>query len=51
MLSEENAEIKELSRTRRPYNLFEAYGIELEYMLVDTQTLNVVPRVDEILSA
>lgn len=32
-------------------HLFEAYGIELEYMLVSAETLDVLPRVDAILSA
>jgi len=32
-------------------HLFEAYGIELEYMLVDCETLEVCPRVDQLLSA
>jgi len=29
--------------------LFEGYGIELEYMLVDAETLDVLPRADEVL--
>ena len=32
-------------------HLFEAFGIELEYMLVSAETLDVLPRVDSILSA
>jgi len=32
-------------------HLFEAYGIELEYMLVDCESLEVCPAVDQLLSA
>ena len=32
-------------------HLFEAFGIELEYMLVSAETLDVLPKVDAILSA
>ncbi|HUO85291.1 MAG TPA: glutamate-cysteine ligase family protein, partial [Thermoanaerobaculia bacterium] len=31
--------------------LFEATGIELEYMLVDRESLAVMPRADEVLAA
>lgn len=31
-----------------PLHLFDAYGIELEYMLVNRATLNIVPAVDRI---
>lgn len=34
---------------RNPLHLFEAYGIELEYMVVDRETLAVRPIVDELL--
>jgi len=34
-----------------PLHLFDAYGVELEYMLVDRDSLNVVPAVDEIFKA
>lgn len=34
---------------RRPLRLFEGYGIELEYMLVDRETLAVLPAADRIL--
>jgi glutamate---cysteine ligase / carboxylate-amine ligase len=34
---------------RRPLRLFEGYGIELEYMLVDRETLAVLPASDRIL--
>lgn len=32
-----------------PYHLFYGYGIELEYMLVDKDTLNVKPLADDLL--
>ena len=32
-------------------HLFEGYGIELEYMIVDAQTLSVLPVADEVLKA
>lgn len=32
-------------------HLFDAFGIELEYMLVDAETLEVSPRADEVLRA
>ncbi len=35
----------------RPLGLFDAYGIELEYMLVDRDTLTVRPAVDHVLAA
>ena len=33
-----------------PYHLFEVYGVELEYMLVDAETLDVRPVADELLA-
>lgn len=33
------------------YHLFEVFGIELEYMLVDNSTLKVAPIVDELICA
>ncbi|MBM3290020.1 MAG: glutamate--cysteine ligase [Candidatus Hydrogenedentes bacterium] len=33
------------------YHLFERYGVELEYMIVDAQTLDVKPIADEVLKA
>lgn len=33
-----------------PFNLFEVFGIELEYMIVDTGTLNVLPITDRLLA-
>lgn len=30
-------------------HLFQAYGVELEYMIVDSDTLNVRPIADELL--
>jgi gamma-glutamyl:cysteine ligase YbdK (ATP-grasp superfamily) len=35
----------------RRLRLFEAFGVELEYMLVDAATLDVLPRTDEVLKA
>jgi len=32
-------------------HLFEGFGIEMEYMLVDAQTLAVLPKTDEVLKA
>ncbi|OGW80200.1 MAG: hypothetical protein A2Z83_07835 [Omnitrophica bacterium GWA2_52_8] len=34
---------------RKPLHLFDAYGIELEYMLVDRRSLSVMPVADELL--
>ncbi len=34
---------------QRPLHLFEAFGVELEYMIVDTETLSVKPVADEVL--
>lgn len=34
-----------------PLHLFEALGIEIEYMLVDRSTLDVLPRTDRLLEA
>ena len=36
--------------TTKTYNLFEVSGIEIEYMLVDKQSLNIVPKVDQLLT-
>lgn len=36
-------------KRRRSLRLFEAYGIELEYMLVDRETLAVLPAADRVL--
>jgi carboxylate-amine ligase len=36
---------------KRSHRLFEAYGIELEYMVVDRDTLQVRPLVDELFTA
>jgi len=36
---------------RAPLGLFAAYGIELEYMIVDAQTLDVRPIADELIRA
>ncbi len=34
-----------------PLHLFEAYGVELEYMIVDKDTLNVSPIADKVLES
>ena len=34
-----------------PLSLFEGFGIELEYMVVDEETLAVRPVVDQVLTA
>ena len=34
-----------------PMHLFDAYGVELEYMLVDRETLAVAPICDRVLAA
>ena len=36
---------------RAPLGLFQGYGIEIEYMIVDAETLNVRPITDELLRA
>src|SRR5882672_3478169 len=35
----------------RPLHLFDAFGIEVEYMLVDAETLDVAPAADRLLEA
>ena len=35
----------------RPLRLFDAFGLELEYMLVDGETLDVAPAADQLLEA
>ncbi len=35
--------------TTSAYHLFQAFGVELEYMIVDTETLNVCPITDRVL--
>ncbi|HMN97481.1 MAG TPA: glutamate-cysteine ligase family protein [Phycisphaerales bacterium] len=39
------------SSPRRPLGLFEAFGVELEYMLVDAERLDTAPVADELLAA
>ncbi|MCA9564363.1 MAG: glutamate--cysteine ligase [Myxococcales bacterium] len=36
---------------RTPLGLFEAFGVELEYMIVDSDSLKVLPIADKLLSA
>lgn len=38
-----------MSENRRPLSLFEAYGIELEYMIVGHDTLDVLPVSDRLI--
>jgi gamma-glutamyl:cysteine ligase YbdK (ATP-grasp superfamily) len=40
-----------MSRAKRPLPLFEGLGVELEYMIVDRETLSVLPIADELLRA
>lgn len=35
---------------KKPYHLFDVYGIELEYMLVHNETFKVAPQVDGLLT-
>ena len=35
--------------TDKPIHLFEAFGVELEYMIVDTESLSVKPLTDRVL--
>ncbi|MBX7168614.1 MAG: glutamate--cysteine ligase [Pirellulales bacterium] len=37
--------------TTRTLGLFEAYGVEIEYMLVDARTLDVLPATDRVIAA
>lgn len=37
--------------TKRPLRLFDGYGVEMEYMIVDKDTLDVLPVSDKILEA
>jgi glutamate---cysteine ligase / carboxylate-amine ligase len=37
--------------TAAPLHLFDAVGIELEYMIVDARTLSVLPAADQVLAA
>jgi carboxylate-amine ligase len=39
------------SRAAKPLRLFDAYGLEVEYMLVDAETLDVAPAADALLEA
>jgi carboxylate-amine ligase len=38
-------------QVERPLRLFDAFGLEVEYMLVDAETLDVAPAADELLEA
>ena len=39
-----------MTKSKKPLHLFAAYGIELEYMIVDVKTLKVLPIADELLN-
>jgi carboxylate-amine ligase len=41
-------QIKDNEMTSRTLSLFEAYGIELEYMIVDEVSLNILPITDKL---
>jgi carboxylate-amine ligase len=38
-----------MSTTRKPLHLFEAYGVEMEYMIVKTDTLEILPITDKVI--
>lgn len=38
-----------MSGNIKPFHLFDAFGIEMEYMLVNSDTLNVLPLTDEVI--
>jgi carboxylate-amine ligase len=38
-----------MGQGKAPWRLFERYGIELEYMICDKQTLNVLPIADQLM--
>lgn len=40
-----------MSEPARPFSLFEVYGIELEYMIVERDSLDVLPVSDKIIKA
>lgn len=42
------SQVKDSSLARRTLSLFEAYGIELEYMIVDDASLNILPITDKL---
>src|SRR5690606_22692909 len=39
----------EVKMNRKPLGLFEAFGIELEYMIVDAESLDVKPCADQLM--
>lgn len=39
------------SQPRPPWHLFDVFGVELEYMIVDQATLNVLPVTDRLIAA
>jgi glutamate---cysteine ligase / carboxylate-amine ligase len=40
-----------MSEAARPFSLFEVYGIELEYMIVERDTLDLLPISDQIIKS
>lgn len=36
-------------QTKRPVHLFEGYGVEMEYMIVDAESLDILPITDKVL--
>lgn len=36
-------------QTKRPVHLFEGYGVEMEYMIVDAESLDILPISDQVL--
>ena len=42
---------RHMSSTESPLHLFEAFGVEIEYMIVDARTLDVRPITDRVLQA
>jgi len=49
-MPQSNPESRSTPRSK-PYRLFEAVGIELEYMIVSEETLDVVPAADRLLES
>ena len=38
-----------MTETPSPLHLFDAYGVELEYMIVDAESLSVLPVTDKVM--
>ena len=50
MSPESSSESRTSASTLAPFGLFERYGVELEYMIVDRETLDVRPLADGLLA-